>query len=334
MKSRVLGKSGIEVSAMGFGCWAIGGPTKRRSLDGTISEMGWGDVDDDEAIRAIHTALDLGITLFDTANNYGAGHSEEVLGKALKGKRDNVVIATKFGSVFDAKEKTHIDVDDDETPIDEPFIREALEGSLRRLQTDYIDLYQCHRGSYPADRAPAIVGMLDDLVQEGKIRYYGWSTDHPERARIFGEGHHGTAVQARLNVLVDAPETIALCDELDLGFLNKSPLNAGILSGKYTSESTFPENDGRHGIDLSNERFSEMLDKVQRVGEVLTSDGRTMVQGALAWIWARSERTLPIPGFKTVQQATENAKAMTFGALTKDQMRQIDDILERDYVLG
>lgn len=334
MNKRLLGKSGIEVSAMGFGCWAIGGPTKRRSLEGEISEMGWGDVDDDEAIRAVHTAIDLGITLFDTANNYGAGHSEEVLGKALKGNRDKVIIATKFGSVFNASEKIHIDVDDDESPLDEAFIRDAIEGSLRRLQTDYIDLYQCHRGSYPVDRAPAIVDILETLVQEGKIRYYGWSTDHPERARIFGEGQHGTAVQARLNVLVDAPETIALCEELDLGFLNKSPLNAGILSGKYTTESTFPKNDARHGIDLSSERFATMLEKVQRVGEVLTSDGRTMAQGALAWIWARSERTLPIPGFKNIQQATENAEAMSFGALSAEQMRQIDDILERESVLN
>lgn len=334
MKKRQLGKSGIDVSPMGFGCWAIGGPTKRRKLDGNISEMGWGDIDDAESIRAIHTAIDLGVTLFDTANNYGAGHSEEILGQALVGKRDKVVIATKFGSVFDAQEKTHIDVDDDESPLNELFIRDAIEGSLRRLQTDYIDLYQCHRGAYSVERAPELVDILETLVQEGKIRAYGWSTDYPERARIFGEGQHGTAVQARLNVLTDAPETIALCEELDLGFLNKSPLNAGILSGKYTVKSTFPENDSRHGIDLSNERFVALLDKVQRVGEVLRSHGRTMAQGALAWIWARSERTIPIPGFKTVQQARENAQAMTFGALSVEQMQAIDDILERDSVLG
>lgn len=334
MNKRQLGKSGIEVSPMGFGCWAIGGPTKRRGLDGRISEMGWGDIDDAEAIRAIHTALDLGVTLFDTANNYGAGHSEEILGQALVGKRDKVVLATKFGSVFDSQEKMHIDIDDDDSPLNEDFIRDAIEGSLRRLQTDYIDLYQCHRGNYPVERAPEVLGILETLVQEGKIRAYGWSTDYPERARIFGEGQHGTAVQARLNVLADAPETIALCEELDLGFLNKSPLNAGILSGKYNTKSTFPENDSRHGIDFSNKRLSSLLDRVQLVGEVLKSDGRTMAQGALAWSWARSERTLPIPGFKTVQQATENAQAMIFGALSVEQMQEIDDILERDSILG
>lgn len=333
MNKRKLGNSGIEVSPMGFGCWAIGGPNKRRSLEGEISEMGWGDVDDAESIRAIHTAIDLGVTLFDTANNYGAGHSEEVLGQALVGKRDKVIIATKFGSVFDADEKVHIDVDDDESPLDETFIRDAIEGSLRRLQTDYIDLYQCHRGSFPADRAPAVVEILDKLVEEGKIRYYGWSTDHPERARVFGEGKYGTAVQARLNVLSDAAEMIALCEELDLGFLNKSPLNAGLLSGKYDTNTTFPENDGRHGVDFKNERIAAMLERIQNAGEVLRSDGRTMAQGALAWIWARSERTLPIPGFKSVKQATENAKAMEFGALTAEQMAEIDRILERDPVL-
>lgn len=329
MKKRVLGKSGIEVSPLGLGCWAIGGPNKRQLLDGHIVEMGWGDVDDAESIRAIHAALDMGVTFLDTANNYGASHSEQVVGQALKGRRDKVILATKFGSVFDAENNMHIDVEDDDSPVDEAFIREALEGSLRRLQTDYIDLYQFHRGRYPAEDADAIVDVLDTLVKEGKIRYYGWSTDFPERARVFGEREYGTAVQARLNVLVDAPETIALCEELDLAFLNKSPLNAGLLSGKYDTSATFPENDSRHGIDFSQERIANALERIQKVGEVLRSDGRTMVQGALAWNWARSDRTLPIPGFKNVKQATENAGAMAFGALNEAQMQQIEDIMER-----
>lgn len=327
MKSRRLGKSDIAVSPMGFGCWAIGGPAMRRQADGSLSPMGWGDVDDAESIRAIHAAIDLGITLFDTANNYGAGHSEKVLGRALAGKRDQVIIATKFGSVFDEEAGQHIDVDDEAVPVDAAFIRDALEGSLRRLNVDYIDLYQFHRGAYAAENAGEIVTVLEELVREGKIRYYGWSTDDPERARIFGQGQHGTSVQARLNVFVDAPDTIALCEELDLAFLNKSPLNSGILSGKYDTSSTFPANDLRHGIDLGTERVAAMLDTVRKVGEVLRSDGRTMVQGALAWIWARSERTLPIPGFKSVAQAVENAKAMQFGPLTADQMQQIAGIL-------
>lgn len=328
MEPRRLGKSGIQVSPMGFGCWAIGGPIKRRRLDGTLSPMGWGDVNDDESIKAIHTAIDMGVTLFDTASNYGAGHSEVVLGQALEGKRDKVIIATKFGSVFDEDAGEHIDVDDDDVPVDEAFIRDSLEGSLRRLRTDYIDLYQFHRGAYPVDRAEGIIEVLEKLVQEGKIRYYGWSTDHPERARVFGEGVHGTSVQARLNIFADADEMIVMCDELDLAFLNKSPLNSGILSGKYSTASSFPANDLRHGLDLTDERIARLLDTVQKVGEVLTSNGRTMVQGALAWIWARSDRTLPIPGFKGIAQATENAKAMDFGPLSPNQMEQIDQILQ------
>lgn len=316
----------IEVSALGMGCWAIGGPYNRIREDGTEAPMGWGDIDDHESIRAIHAAIDHGVNLFDTANNYGAGHSETILGQAVKDRRDQVVIATKFASVFDEAKKLHYD-----TPatIDEPFIRDALAGSLRRLQTDYIDLYQFHDSGYAPEEAPAVADILETLVSEGKIRAYGWSTDHIDRARVFAPYPHCAAIQFRLNVLVDAPDMLAVLDEFDLGGLNKSPLNAAILTGKFTADSTFPANDGRSAIDFKAERIAALLAKVEGVRDILTSNGRTMAQGALAWIWARHDRVIPIPGFKMVQQAEENAKALDFGPLTPDQMRTIDAILER-----
>ena len=173
---RTLGRSGIEVSALGMGCWAIGGPL----WDGE-TPIGWGDVDDEESIRAIHKALDLGVTLFDTANVYGAGHSERVLARAFEGRRSQVVIATKFNAIFDEATRQ---VSPGATTSPES-IRSACEASLRRLNTDYIDLYQFHDNGYPADKAAPIRDTLEGLVKAGKIRTYGWSTDFPEtRASI------------------------------------------------------------------------------------------------------------------------------------------------------
>jgi aryl-alcohol dehydrogenase-like predicted oxidoreductase len=202
MMTRVLGRSGIEVSALGMGCWAIGGPFSRT--DGTNrTPMGWGQIDDNESIRAIHRAVEFGINLFDTANNYGAGHSERIVGKALAGKRDKVIIGTKFGSIFDEETKTHFDNRTLEATPE--FVREACEGSLRRLNTDYIDLYQLHWGSCPPETAEKLLPILEDLVREGKIRWYGWSTDDPERARVFAQGEHCTAIQHRHSLTMPEP---------------------------------------------------------------------------------------------------------------------------------
>jgi aryl-alcohol dehydrogenase-like predicted oxidoreductase len=327
MLTRKLGKSGIEVSAMGMGCWAIGGPFWRMLDDETRLPMGWGQVDDAESIRAVHQGIDLGVSLFDTANNYGAGHSERLLGQALKGRRDQVVVATKFGSVFDEQTKTHFYQRDD--PIVRPeFVREACEASLKRLNTDYIDLYQFHWSDYDVELAVDLLPVLEDLVAEGKIRWYGWSTDHLDRARVFAQGEHCTAIQTTLNVFMDAPEMLELVEEFDLACLNKHPLASGSLTGKFHAGYEFPQDDLRHGIDWTSERGQRRLALVDALRELLASDGRTMVQGALAWIWARSERTLPIPGFKTVKQVRENAGAMEFGPLSAEQMQQVDEILK------
>jgi len=326
---RILGRSGIEVSAMGIGCWAIGGPFQRTADGKEFSPMGWGQVDDDESIRAIHTALDLGITFIDTANNYGAGHSEIVIGKALKGRRDKVVLATKFGSVFDEASNIHYDKGDDYI-VTPDFIRESCEGSLRRLQTDYIDLYQFHWGTYDKTRALDVRATLDELVTEGKIRTFGWSTDHPDLATIFAESSNCTAIQHRVNIFYPADEMLALCEEHNLASINKSPLNSALLTGKFHENYKFSEDDGRKGIDWNSEPMQKRLSQVDALKDILTSNGRTMVQGALAWIWARSKHTIPIPGFKTVAQIEENARAMEFGPLTDEQMEDVDNLLNQN----
>jgi aryl-alcohol dehydrogenase-like predicted oxidoreductase len=322
-EKRRLGRSGIEVFPIGLGCWAIGGPFLRRS-NGEQSPMGWGEVDDDESIRAIHHALDRGVNFFDTANNYGAGRSERVLGRALAGRRDGVVIATKFASVFDEDEGVHYD--DRDLPMTYDAIREACEGSLRRLQTDYVDVYLLHDGEYDIEGAAALRDILERLVDEGLIRWYGWSTDDPARARAFGEGEHCTAVEHRLNLIYDAPEMLDVCDELDLASICKSPLQSGTLTGKFTAETTFAENDGRHGIDFSTGLGATRLEQIAELRPILERDGHSLAQAALAWILTRSDRAIPIPGFKTVAQVDENVGALDAAPLSADQMAFVEKL--------
>jgi aryl-alcohol dehydrogenase-like predicted oxidoreductase len=324
--SRKLGKSGIEVSPMGLGCWAIGGPFWAGE-----TPQGWGEVDDEESIRAIHAGIDLGVTLFDTANVYGAGHSERVLARAFAGRRSQVVIATKFNAVFN--ETTRQVTGSDTSPAG---IRAACEDSLHRLNTDYIDLYQFHDNGYPPEKAEPVRETLEGLVKEGKIRAYGWSTDFPERLEVFAQGPKCAAVQLQLNVLDDNPAILALCDKYDLAALNRGPLAMGLLTGKYTSE-TKPSADDVRGVKSpewmkyfkNGKPNPEWLNKRDAVRAILASNGRSVAQGALAWLWARSPKTLPIPGFRTVAQVKENAGAMQFDPLTMEQMREIDKLLER-----
>jgi aryl-alcohol dehydrogenase-like predicted oxidoreductase len=324
--TRPLGRSGIEVSALGLGCWAIGGPVWSGD-----TPVGWGDVDDDESIRAIQRGLDLGVTFFDTADVYGTGHSERVLARALAGRRDQVVIATKFGNVFD--ESTRHIIGSDASP---DYIRQACEASLRRLNTDYIDLYQFHLNGYDPDQADVVRDTLEELVTAGKIRAYGWSTDFPEGARVFAQGPHCTAIQHQMNVLDDAGEVIAVCEELNLASINRGPLAMGLLTGKYSAASTLADNDVRGGHSPAWMKYfqggkpnPEWLAKLDAIREVLTSEGRTLAQGALAWLWGRSDKTIPIPGFRTVAQVEDNSGALHKGPLTPEQMRQIDALLDR-----
>lgn len=324
--SRSLGRSNIQISAMGMGCWAIGGPFWAGE-----TPLGWGQVDDEESIRAIHAALDLGVTFFDTANAYGAGHSEKVLARALKNRKD-VVIATKFSSVFD--ETTRQISGSDSTPAG---IRQACEDSLRRLERDVIDLFQFHDNGFPPEKAGPVRDTLEALVGEGKIRAYGWSTDFPKSAEFFARGgEHCATIQAELNVFDDNPAVVAICEKHNLGLINRGPLAMGLLTGKYNLD-TKPSID-----DVRGEKSPEWMryfkdgkpnvvymEKMNAVREILTSNGRTVAQGALAWLWARSPKTIPIPGFRTVQQVKDNAGALALGPLTQAQFVEVEKILGR-----
>jgi aryl-alcohol dehydrogenase-like predicted oxidoreductase len=276
-------------------------------------------VDDDESLRAIYRALELGVTFFDTAANYGAGSSERLLAKALKGRREQVVIATKFGYRVDEAEKavTPYGTREEESDV-AGRLRPDVEASLRRLGTDIIDVYQFHVWGLALDRAVAARKVLEELVAEGKIRTYGWSTDRVDAVRTFAEGPHCSVVQQTLSVLNGDMELLDLCGELDLASINRGPLGMGLLTGKFSPDSTFAPDDIRHHTAWhpgfkDGRPTQEWLDKLAAIREVLTSGGRTLAQGALAWIWAASPRTVPIPGFKTVAQVEENCGALEKG---------------------
>lgn len=325
---RKLGRSGIEVSALGLGCWAIGGPFFLEDL-----ADGWGDVDDGESVKALQRAVELGINFFDTSDAYGVGHSEEIIGKAFSGKRKDVVIATKFGYFGNEATKTLSG-----TNVLPDYIERACDASLKRLNTDYIDVYQLHVWDVQVAQIYSICDTLDRLVKKGKIRTYGWSTDLVGGAALFAERSNCSVVQHGLNLFADAPELIKLCENNNLASINRSPLGMGFLSGKFNADSVLPKDDVRGAghpwvqFFKDGKPVPEFLNRLDAVKEILTSGGRTLTQGALAWIWGRSSTTVPIAGFKTVKQVEENAKAMEYGPLSQEQIREIGSILVRNNI--
>ena len=250
------------------------------------------------------------------------------MGQALKGRRDKVVIATKFGHIVNEEKKTVYSAPDQIIQN----VRTDVENSLRRLQTDYIDIYQLHEGKYDPMLALELQSILEELVSAGRIRWYGWSTDTVDSARAFAPGEHCTSIQFRLNAIYDNPEMRRVCADFDLAGINKDPLNKGFLTGKFNTNTIFPENDVRSGTDFSNPEILKRLKIVDEIREILTSSGRTMAQGALAYIWALDERMVPIPGFKSVKQVQDNAGAMQYGPLTEMQVKEIQTIV-RTYEL-
>ncbi|MCA9976227.1 MAG: aldo/keto reductase [Anaerolineales bacterium] len=322
---RQLKNSDLQVSAMGLGAWAIGGEWLFNGRS-----AGWGKVDDAESIRTIQVALDAGINLIDTAANYGTGHSEQIVGKAIEGRRDQVVLATKFGFHVDEAGKKVLYYETADSILQNlPF---ECERSLRNLGVDVIDIYQFHMWDFPAERVPELLAVLDRLVAQGKIRTYGWSTDNVQLARLFAAGKHCVAIQHAANVLAPSPEMFAFTGEAGLISLVRSPLLMGFLSDKYNKGATFVETDVRNH-DFNQERIAQIVDNRTKIREILTSNGRTVVQGALAWLWALGEHVVPIPGIRTEAQAIENAGAMEFGPLTAAQMAEIELLVGRAEVV-
>lgn len=316
MDKRKLGRSGLDISALGVGCWTIGGLANVGS-----GQHGWVDTDDAESIRAVHRALDLGVTYFDTADVYGAGHSERLLGEALAGR--DVVISTKFSKVYDEATRSRFDG----TKVDADYIRTACEASLRRLRIEAIDLYFLHEGMVGFDKVDDIVATLEQLVEAGKVKWYGWSTDDHARALAFSRAPHCAAIQQRLNLLEGNRAILSLCEETGMASVDRSPLAQGLLTGKFSAATRFDDSDVRARWNMKDGQRADQLEALERVRALLTADGRSLAQGALGWLLATSSATVPIPGFKTVAQVEDNVGTLSCGPLSPETMRAIDDTL-------
>ena len=307
MKYRTLG-DGLKVSALGIGCM----PMVR---EGNIS---YGQASDEESITTIHRAIDLGITFFDTAQIYGPFQNEELVGKAIAGRRDGLVIATKFGFRFDGKSIVGVD----SSPQN---IRSACEGSLQRLGIETIDLYYQHRVD-PNVPIEETVGAMAALVKEGKVRHLGLSEAGPETIRRAAAVHPIAALQSEYSLWErDVEEEILpVCRELGIGFVPYSPLGRGFLTGQIKARSDLPENDWRRNDPRwSEENFDRNLALVDVVRGVADRHGVSPAQVALAWLLAQGEDVVPIPGVKRRATLEDSAGSVDL-ALTGADLEALD----------
>jgi aryl-alcohol dehydrogenase-like predicted oxidoreductase len=309
MQTRTLGRSGPTVSALGLGCMGM-------------SEF-YGASDDDESIATIHRALDLGVNFLDTSDVYGPHTNEELVGRAIADRRDEVVLATKFGIVRDPANPQARGVNGRPE-----YVRQACEGSLRRLGVDHIDLYYQHRVD-PDTPIEETVGALAELIQEGKIRYIGLSEAAPETLRRANAVHQITALQTEYSLWSRDPEDEILptCRDLGIGFVAYSPLGRGFLTGAIRSVDDLADDDYRRSSPrFQGENFQRNLDLVAKVAELAADKAVTPAQLGLAWVLAQGEDIVPIPGTRRRARLEENAGAVDV-ELSADDLREIADAL-------
>jgi aryl-alcohol dehydrogenase-like predicted oxidoreductase len=309
MQTRTLGLKGPTVSALGLGCMGM-------------SEF-YGGRDDTESLATIHRALDLGVTFFDTSDAYGPHTNEELVGRAIAGRRDQVVLATKFGIVRDPDDPTARGVNGRPE-----YVRQAAEASLRRLGVDHIDLYYQHRVD-PDTPIEETIGAMAELVHEGKVRYLGMSEAGPETLRRASTVHQITALQTEYSLWSRDPEDEILptCRELGIGFVAYSPLGRGFLTGAIRSIDDLAQDDYRRTSPrFQGENFDRNLALVGTIQELAADKAVTPAQLALAWVMAQGEDIVPIPGTKRRERLDENVGAVDV-ELSDDELRQIADAL-------
>lgn len=303
---------------------------KRQLRDLTVSALGlgcmgmsafYGDTDDQGSLRTLDRALELGVTFFDTADMYGPHTNEELLGKWLAGKREKVVLATKFGIQLDPSNPHARTINGKPN-----YVRQAIEGSLKRLNTDHVDLYYLHRVD-PTTPIEDTVGAMAELVGEGKVRALGLSECSPETLRRAHAVHPITAVQTEYSLWTRDPEEtgiLAACRELGVGFVPYSPLGRGFLTGQFKSPDDFADDDFRKSNPrFQGENFQKNLDLVREVEKLAAEKGCTPSQLALAWVLAQGQDIVPIPGTKRVKYLEDNLGAVNV-QLSPDDLARID----------
>jgi aryl-alcohol dehydrogenase-like predicted oxidoreductase len=315
MEKRKLGSQGLEVSAMGLGCMGM-------------SEF-YGSTDEDEALATIGRALELGVDFLDTADMYGPFTNERLVGRAIEGRRDEVVVATKFGNVRGENgERGGIRGDAE-------YVRQACEGSLERLGVDHIDLYYQHR----VDKEVPIeetVGAMAELVEQGKVRYLGLSEASPRTIRRAHAVHPITALQTEYSLWTRDPEEDVLptVRELGIGFVAYSPLGRGFLSGRFQRPEDIPEDDFRRSNPrFQGENFQRNLELVDRVRQIAEEKDVTAGQLALAWVLHQGRDIAPIPGTKRRSYLEENVAAAEV-ELSEEDLRRIDEVMPAGVAAG
>ena len=313
-----------EVPRIGMGCWAIGGPFSAGD-----ESWAYSNTDDKQSEMTIRAALDAGVQVFDTAPAYGAGHSERLLGKALKDKQDAIIV-TKLGIAIDSERR---EVTGEDTNPDN--VASAIEASLERLQRQRIDVVLLHLNSLAIEKADEIFDAVEKIVQAGKVRTFGWSTDYPASVESMANRSDFTMIEHGMNIFMDVPTIQATVKEHRLTALIRSPLGMGVLTGKYDAASRMPADDIRSNGAEWMEYFEKgqpsarYLKNLEAIRELLCSNGRTLAQGALCWLLAKGDCNLPVPGARTPMQAVENAGAIQAGPLPEDTMREIESLIYR-----